>query len=653
MATFAFTLPAKIYKYHLDDQRRLIDEIITSTSQVVSNGNNTFRFLAEFDVSSVTAHGAITSVQIKPTFDRRPSSQYAIDFQARQYFSVTSNFEVGSEIVLDNQSRYVYDVDGDGGEEWVKATSFRADANDKIYIDIKISAIKWIDGSGHPAPDQEYSFHNLCMSFNTGTDYAFTASLDTGGGYHKHGTSLKVGVTANETQAVKWYKIASGTLYYKEESAGSYSSVALSNGVGTIPSSAFASGRNYKIYATATSDAGTTDSTEVITVTTIDGTAYVNPISPQNEVTNGDLLFRWSYSSSTGEGQYAYDLQISSDGETWTDIFSHVVSSETFATYTQSLSGETYWRVRGYNQNDVAGSWSSPLFYINNIPPQPPVIRSITGNGLQTVAWSADGQVAYHIQVLDSSDRIVYDTGEVYSTSGSALIGEYLQNGTYIFRVRIAAAIGGWSEWASMQKTISATLPSPSFTLTASENGVIVSITPIASSVSFLVYRNGELIGMTESSITDYFVAGTAEYRVVGVSSSTGKYGYSIQTTTFSPKHNQIVTEDGEIFLVNRRLNERSFPQKSITPKYVSYEFLGEDRPSHVFVDGFRKGSFTVAMFDKTGDAEQLLGKKVFFSTTAGWGDWCVVTAINRREVLFGNDVTISMELTSKPEVDV
>ena len=69
-----------------------------------------------------------------------------------------------------------------------------------------------------------------------------------------------------------------------------------------------------------------------------------------------------------------------------------------------------------------------------------------------------------------------------------------------------------------------------------------------------------------------------------------------------------------------------------------------------MFVDGFRKGSFTVAMYDKSGTAEDLLGEPVFFNTTAGWGDWCVVTAINRREMLFGNETTITLDLTSNPE---
>jgi hypothetical protein len=269
------------------------------------------------------------------------------------------------------------------------------------------------------------------------------------------------------------------------------------------------------------------------------------------------------------------------------------------------------------------------------------------------VAWSADAQIAYHVRVLSSANNIVYDTGEVYSTSGSVLIDYFLENDTYSFQVRIASAIGGWSEWASLEKTITSGIADPVFTLTANESGVVISINPIGTSVSFFIYRDGNLIGKTDSYFIDYFAAGNVEYKVVGYSSYSEKYGYTIQSFSFAPAHNQIVTEDGEIFLVNRRLNERVFPQRSISPKYESYDFLGEDRPTHVFVDDFRSGSITVAIYDKEGRADELLGRRVFFSTTSGWGDWCVVTAINRREVLLGNDVAITMELTSKPEINV
>lgn len=493
---------------------------------------------------------------------------------------------------------------------------------------------------------------NIVVTVGYGDKKVPTAVADFSGGFIDFTKANGVIFGTEEAPEIEeQYTVSSGTFYYRQTGAGSYSSIAFTGDTLLIPSNTFASNKTYEAYATLVLDDGTTARYDFAEITTVDAIGSCIGVRPQNEVMYGDVVFQWNYSVSTGTAQKAYDLQISPDGETWTTIFNHVVSSEASAAYSQSISGNTYWRVRGYNQNDVAGSWSDPLFYINNVPPQPPVIRSITGNSRQTVAWSADAQIAYHLRVVDSSGNVVYDTGEVYSTSGSALVDAYLLNGTYTFRVRIATAIGGWSDWASMQKTVTATLQDPEFTLTALDSGVEISIEQIASSVSFLVYRNGELIGRTISSIVDYFVAGASEYRVVGVSSSTDKYGYSFQSISFAPSHNQIVTEDGEIFLVNRRLNERSFPQKSISPKYASYEFLGEDRPSHVFVDDFRSGTFTVAIYDKEGRAEDLLGKKVFFSTTAGWGEWCVVTAINRREVLFGNDVTITMELTSKPEI--
>lgn len=446
------------------------------------------------------------------------------------------------------------------------------------------------------------------------------------------------------------YTVASGTFYYKQSSAGSYTSKSFTGDSVTLAANTFSSGKTYDAYADLVLDDGTTCTYQFSQISTTDSTGTCSIISPNNEVLYGDITFRWNYSNPSGTAQKSYDLQISADGSTWTTIKSQIVSAETIATYVQSTSGATYWRVRGYNQNNVAGEWSSPGYYINNIPPDAPTITSVSGSGRQTVAWSASSQNAYQVQVVNSSGEIVFDSGEVYSTVMTCLVNEYLPNDVYAFKVRIATSIGGWSEWASMSKTISAPLSAPSFTLSSSDECVIITVADSNTYDFYYVLRNGVLIGKTTTFINDYFVAGSAEYEVIGVKSSDDKYGYSFQSITFHPAHNQIVTEGGEVILVNRRLNERAFPQKSISPKYAAYDYLGEDRPSHVFVDGFRKGSFTVAMYDKSGTAEDLLGEPVFFNTTAGWGDWCVVTAINRREMLFGNETTITLDLTSNPE---
>ena len=645
MATF--NLSPKIYKLHKVNNQYFIDEIITSTSQVISNGGGTYEFLLEFDVSSVTSYGPNTNFKLKPTVDYVVSGGGA-QVTASKCKDLSSDFTVGSQVVFTSSVSDVYY--GDDLRGWTRDgyRNFRiyADRDDKIYLYSTVKAITLTDDH---ISDYEIKFHNMLMTFETGSDYAFTVTLDNGGGYHTHDTALTVAVNPVQTQAVKWYKVVSGTLYYKEETAGSYTSVVLADGSATIPAATFENGKKYKVYAEATSDAGTTASAPEITVSTIDGTATATPVSPNNQVTYGDLTFEWTYSVSTGEPQYAYDIQISADGETWTDVYQHVISDETDTAYTQTTAGATYWRIRAYNQNDVAGPWSSPLYYINNVPPQAPTIRSVSGTGRQTVSWETDQQQAYQVMVEDTDGNTVFDTGEVYSGEKTVLVNQYLQNGTYRFYVRIATGIGGWSEWANMQKTINAPLPSPQFTLTATDDGVQVAITADAAYDLFYVLRDGVLIGVTTDSFLDLFVSGAAEYEVIGVGSGDA-YGYGIKATEFIPGHDRIATEDGEIILVNTRWNERSFPQRSLSPKFSAFEFLGEDRPVHIFADGFRKGSFTVAAYDESDDFKNLLTKRVYLNTTFGWGDWCVVTALNRAEGMWGNDTAISLDLTAPPE---
>lgn len=445
------------------------------------------------------------------------------------------------------------------------------------------------------------------------------------------------------------YTVSSGTFYYRATGAGSYTSIAFSGDSVTIPANTFAAQATYEAYADLVCDDGTTCTYTFNTITTVDGTSSCIALRPQNEVTYGYITFVWNYSIPTGTDQIAYDLQISPDGSTWADVFQHVVSTDTHASYTQSTPGDSYWRVRGYNQDDVAGEWSEPAFYVNHVPPEPPVITGIAGTGRKTITWEAPEQFAYHVKVYDEDGETAYDTGEIYSSAKSALINEYLETGAYTFAVAIATETGGWSDWATARRVVSASLAAPQFSLTDLGEGVQISITADAAYERFYVVRNGALIGETQTFINDYFVAGTAEYRVIGVAADDA-YGYASQSITFAAENNQIVTEDGEIFLINERWDDRIFAQRSLSPRYSSFEFLGETRPLHVFSGEFRRGTFTVAVYDENNILDKLLGNNVFFNTVNGWGDWCVITSINRAEKIFGNDTAVMMELTAPPE---
>lgn len=649
MATY--TIPASvIYKYHVDDQQQnVIDQVITDPSTVISNENGDRRFLFCFDVSTVPSYGKTSSNKMLITLDSYPTgTNTVLIFGYKQRTIPQSGFNVGDIITFGDRhsisTEANYDVtDGGAGSA---LGYFEASTNDVIYIECRIVPY----GSDmEPLSNNEIRFHNLRIQFQTGTDMGFVALSDIGSGYHQHSTDLRITLSSKANNgALRQHKISGGTAYHKLSSAGSYASIAFTGTQVTIPASTFADNEQYDIYIDATSVSGATSSTAAVEITTTDGTAYMTPISPKNEVTNGTVLYRWAYSSNTGAGQYAYDLQYSSDnGSTWNTIRNHVVSSEDSYEFEQVASGQTLWRVRGYNQNDVAGDWSAALSYVNNVPPQPPMIRSITGSGRQTVAWSATAQIAYRITVYDGSDSLVYDTGEVYSTDGTALINQYLQTGSYLFRVKIASAIGGWSDWSEMTKTVSASLPAPVISVTSGATGTVISITPDAAFSHYYILRNGVPIAdITETTYTDPFAVGMTEYAVIGVD-ATDAYGYAIQNLLVTPAHHQIVLEDGTVISVNEKWDAPVLPERSISAKYGTFHFLGEPKPTHQFAQGARTGTFAVSAYDADGIFDQLLGAPVFFASAAGWGGWCIVTALNRAERRFGNEVVIQMEIDS------
>ena len=644
MGTFTLS-PTAIYKVRSSD--RIITDIIRNNSTVLSTENAACNYIYEFDVSGISSHGPCTNIRLPAVIDRMPSSDRN-EVQA-SWVRVKSALSIGNKLEYEFLSSYY--VSSTDGWPWDKTMpSLTGDFDNKIYFQYHLEAYERHSSSSWWFwPDREFQFHGVTMTVTTGSDLPFEVTLASAGGYQSQNKDFTADINVTKKVCVRQHSVARGTIYYKETSASSYTGISFAGKTARIPAGTLGNNKTYDVYVTAVSDSGASKSTSTIRLSTVDGTAVETPVSPVNEVVYGDVTFRWNHSNTTGEPQKAYDLQISTNGgSSWTTIKSHIVTSETAAQYTQSASGVTYWRVRGYNQNDVAGSWSEAKQYINNVPPQPPAIREIAGAGRQTVRWSAEEQNAYQVKVFSESNELVYDTGEVYSTEMAALINEYLISGTYMFHVRIATAIGGWSDWAIMQKTVTASLMAPVFSVSGYPEGVNINITPGATFDRFYVLRNGELIGEVESSMIDYFVSGHAEYEVIGVNAS-DEYGYSFKSINFIPENNQIVTEDGLIFLVNKRWDNRSFPQRAISPKYSVFEYLGEKRPAHVFANGFKQGTITVTAYDESDNFEELFCQRVYLNTTEGWGEWCVVTAINRIETLFGNDTSLTLELTAGP----
>lgn len=271
---------------------------------------------------------------------------------------------------------------------------------------------------------------------------------------------------------------------------------------------------------------GAMATTPVYYLTTVEPLSSATALSPKNtsiDASSG-VTFTWRHLISTGTQQTAADIQLSDDGTNWSDL-AHPTGSAT--TYQSSpgdvTSGTHYWRVRTYNQDDAAGSWSEPATFAAIAPPLAPSVIA-TNEARPTVSWTAAEQQAYEIQ-LDGQGF-----GPYFGQDTSWLARTYLADGTHTARVRVQNAYGLWSDWGAWTFTVSNT-PSATITLTA-ENGENPSLTWTATGTdpdSYLIYRDGTLIAnTTDLTYQDNGAsAGSHGYQVRGIYDGSGGYAIS------------------------------------------------------------------------------------------------------------------------------
>ena len=448
------------------------------------------------------------------------------------------------------------------------------------------------------------------------------------------------------------YSVASGVFYYKKTTDQSYQQIAFSGSSVTIPAGTLQTGNSYDSYAVLTCDDGTTCNVSLSQISTVDGTPSASVSQPNNTVVYGETEFRWNYYVDTGAEQYAYDIQISSDnGSTWTTVFNHVVSPSTVsAVHTGITAGDYLWRVKVYNQDDVASSWSAAGSFICNVPPDPPVIISISGNGRKTVQWSASGQTAYHVQVVsEDTGKLVYDSGDVYSASTLHFINEYLPDGNYTVKVKVINVYGKESAYATMAFTQNTQLADPDFTAVYSPDlGGVQVIVDSQSYVVCYLKRNGVLIAkFTGDNFIDYFVNGRAEYTLIAVDAN-DCFGISTVVVTAVVPTSRLIRKNGEYFDIHVRWGGRFEASQVENTRYEANEYLGASVPEHSF-SKMRVMSFQVS-FDDTFGASSILGEVLFYADIFGNGYWVVPVTRSRADHWFGNETVLQLELTDGKE---
>lgn len=216
------------------------------------------------------------------------------------------------------------------------------------------------------------------------------------------------------------------------------------------PAGTFASG-SIRWRVEVLDEGGTTTSSPWYTLSTAEPLSTAVALSPKNTSIDAaqGVDFSWQHRIGTGTAPTGADLQLSDDGDTWTDL-AHVTGEATtyHAAPGEVLSGTHFWRVRTYNQDDAAGSWSEAATFAAIAPPPAPSVMA-TAEARTTVSWTAAEQQAYEIQ-LDS-----LDFGPFFGQDNSWRATTYLADGSHTARVRVQNAYGLWSDWGAWTFTVS------------------------------------------------------------------------------------------------------------------------------------------------------------------------------------------------------
>ena len=243
----------------------------------------------------------------------------------------------------------------------------------------------------------------------------------------------------------------------------------------------------------------------------MDTLAVATPTAPINTVEDGsaDVIFTWSVSNDSGLPQTASELQWK-DGDTWTTLATISGTTTTYTLPEGTLSaGTIYWRVRAYNRDNVAGSWSSSVSFVLVTAPGAPGVECDNAP-FATITWRSSGQQAFRITVDDT----VY--GPFFGTSKSFTLRDYLADGEHSVAIEIQGNYGLWSQPGTLDFTVE-NVPGDEVALSASF-GIDAALSWVTDSAveDFLIYRDGVQIGHTDGdSFVDRLSLGKHAFAVV------------------------------------------------------------------------------------------------------------------------------------------
>ena len=426
----------------------------------------------------------------------------------------------------------------------------------------------------------------------------------------------------------------------------------------TVPANTFpADGKNIEWQVQVQSSDGIwSNSTEWLTLTTVDALSDAKPILPKDvyvEV-DKDQTFTWEHIIDTGTNPTGADLQYQVNGGAWTDLVSVrntkeksvIVSGKTIP------AGSVLWRVRTYNSDGTPGNWSGTAAVIGKGTPATPTITSITKTARPRINWQSLGQVSFQVQILQKGD-IVYDSHEIAGTAKQHLISEYLEDGEYTLRIRIKNAELLWSNWTTLLFAISTEKPSvPTVAVTAIKNGVRINVEAGGdeSITKMYLFRNGIPIAKISGSYADYAALGPTTYTVRAIGKNDSFADSAPVSVTLTVPFTTLAAVDDLQNIVGLIMKRGGRPTHSGTKQIVgdTHHYAGRTLPLFTFSE-FTDETFQIA-YSYSNDMEwekllKLIARKTTILYRDMWGLRCygVITGLDYDRMQKFKDFTLSI----------
>lgn len=385
-----------------------------------------------------------------------------------------------------------------------------------------------------------------------------------------------------------------------------------------------------------------------------DKPTLISPIGEYKD-SNSIIRFEWQYNSSVGGTQKAFDLQWSVDQSDWTTI-SETSQNTYYDMPAETLpAGNIYWRVRTYNEYDEASEYSDIATFYSIAAPNYAVIQSVSNAARPVIQWQADNQQVFQIQILQNDD-VVYDSGEQPGVNTrSHKVNAFLEDGTYVARIRIKNEYDMWSDWSEYQFVISTTKPDkPILAVQRSPYGLELTIGNAQGEA--YIYRDGIPIAKaTGQKYYDNTVANGKEYRYFVRALSGNGFADSDVVIGIPAFRIGLLNVGNEVIELKHNLN--SVPDKSMNcvPVGAMNHYDGRELPVAEMSDNtnitlsltyFFKG---FAKVEKIMEAARKKGV-VLYRDKKGLKLYGVITNITIQDVINGYIVSFTIAATDHNE---